>query len=43
MSVVLIEIGIFAGIAIGIIQVCLMVFRRKKKIPDVSKTEKDES
>ena len=39
MSAILIEIGIFAGIAIGIIQVCLMVFRKKKQVPKEPETD----
>lgn len=38
MSVVLIEIGIFAGIIIGIVQICLMITRKKK--PETNTDEK---
>ena len=41
MSIVLVEIGIFAGIIIGIVQVCLMVFRKKPATPKEPEKDKE--
>jgi len=41
LSIVLVEIGIFAGIIIGIVQVCLMVFRKKPVQPKEPEKDKE--
>jgi len=42
LSIVLVEVGIFAGIIIGIVQVCLMIFKKKPKKSDIKSSSDTE-